>query len=122
MTLEFVLLAPVIILLMLFLLMAGRVVEANGQVGGAARDAARAASTARSSGEASQAAEAAVSSDIHEMQCDDPQIGGFVAGSTAVTVHLQCDLSLSAFGFGSLTITGSAVAPLDPLAARTFGG
>ncbi|HEY2550931.1 MAG TPA: TadE/TadG family type IV pilus assembly protein [Streptosporangiaceae bacterium] len=122
MTVEFVLLAPVIILLMLFLLMAGRVVEANGQVGGAARDAARAASVARSTDEANQAAQEAVSSDIHQMQCGGPQLSGFVAGSAAVTVQLKCDLSLSPFGFGSLTITGSAVAPLDPLAARTFGG
>ena len=41
MTVEFVLLAPLLLGLMLFLVLAGRVVEAHGEADGAARDAAR---------------------------------------------------------------------------------
>ena len=121
MTLEFVLLAPVLIGLMFLLLLAGRVVEAHGQVDGAARDAARAASVARSPGEANQAADAAVSSDINGW-CHNPAVTGFAAGSPAVTIQLHCTLNLSFIGFGSVNLTGTAVAPLDPFVARIDTG
>jgi Flp pilus assembly protein TadG len=120
MTVEFVLLAPLLIVLMLFLVLAGRVVEAHGQVDGAARDAARAASLARSLGQADQDARAAVNADIRGGWCQNVTVSGFAPGSTAVTVSLNCSLDLAYLGVGSVTINGFAVAPLDQFVARTF--
>ena len=118
-TVEFVLLAPLVIVLMLFLVLAGRVVEAHGQVDGAARDAARAASLARSLGAADADARAAVNADINGW-CQDITVDGFTPGSMAVTVSLRCSLDLSYLGVGTVTINGYAVAPLDQFVARTF--
>jgi Flp pilus assembly protein TadG len=120
MTVEFVLLAPLLIVLMLFLVFAGRVVEAHGQVDGAARDAARAASIARSLGQADVDAQAAVSADIHSAQCQAPTVDGYAPGSLAVTITLNCSFDLTFLGFGSITVTGHAVAPLDQFVQRTF--
>jgi Flp pilus assembly protein TadG len=118
-TVEFVLLAPLLIVLMLFLVLAGRVVEAHGQVDGAARDAARAASLARSPQQAVADARAAVDADINGW-CQDVNLNGFTPGSTAVTVSLNCSLDLTFLGVGHVTISGFAVAPLDQFVARTF--
>jgi Flp pilus assembly protein TadG len=118
-TVEFVLLAPLLIVLMLFLVLAGRVIEAHGQVDGAARDAARAASLARSLGEADADAQKAVNADINGW-CQNVTVDGFTPGSTAVTVSLRCSLDLSYLGVGTVTINGYAVAPLDQFVARTF--
>lgn len=116
MTVEFVLLAPLLFLLMLFLVMAGRVVEAHGQVDGAARDAARAASLARTATGAQQAADQAVSSDVNGW-CSAPALQGYAPGSQAIAVTLRCNLNLS---FIAVNVTGSAVAPLDQFVARTY--
>jgi Flp pilus assembly protein TadG len=120
MTVEFVLLAPLLLVLILFLVMAGRVVEAHGQVDGAARDAARAASVARSPGAAQAAADQAVSADVNGW-CSPPVVQGFVPGSQAVTVRLNCTLDLSFITIGQLRVTGYAVAPLDQYVGRTYG-
>lgn len=120
MTVEFVLFAPLLIALMLFLVLAGRVVEAHGQVDGAARDAARAASLAGSPGQAAVDAKAAVNADIRGGWCQNVTVAGFTPGSTAVTVTLNCSLDLTFLDLGHMTITGSAIAPLDQFVARTF--
>lgn len=120
MTVEFVLLAPLLLALVLFLVLAGRVVEAHGQVDGAARDAARAVSLARSPGAAQAAADQAVDADVHG-RCSPPVVLGFAPGSRAVTVRLDCSLDLSFAGFGAVRVTGYAVAPLDSYVARTYG-
>lgn len=119
MTVEFVLLVPLLLVLMLFLAFAGRVVEAHGQVDGAARDAARAASIARSPGQAMAGARAAVDADIHGW-CRGVTVTGFTPGSTAVAVTLHCSLDLTFIDFGHVPISGFAVAPLDQFVARTF--
>jgi TadE-like protein len=119
MTAEFVLLTPLLLALMLFLVLAGRVVEAHGQVDGAARDAARAASLARSPGAAQAAADQAVSADANGW-CSPPVVAGFAPGSQAVTIRLNCHLNLSFISFGSMRVTGYAVAPLDQYVARTY--
>ena len=119
MTVEFVLLGPLLLLLLLFLVLAGRVVEAHGQVDGAARDAARAASLARSAQEAQTAAGQAVSADVNGW-CSPPVLQGYAPGSQAVTVTLRCSLNLSFTGFGTLNVTGYAVAPLDQFVSRTY--
>ncbi len=116
MTVEFVLLAPLLFVLMLFLVLAGRVVEAHDQVDGAARDAARAASLARSAAGAQAAADQAVSADVNGW-CSAPGLAGYAPGSQAVAVTLQCTLNLT---FIKVPVTGYAVAPLDQFAARTY--
>lgn len=119
MTVEFVLLAPLLLGLMLFLVMAGRVVEAHGEADGAARDAARAASVARSLGAAQLAADQAVRTDVRGM-CGRPVVQGYQPGSTAVVVTLRCQLDLSFVGYATLSVNGYAVAPLDQFVARTY--
>lgn len=119
MTVEFVFLGPLVLLLMLFLYLAGRVVEAHDQVDSAARDAARAASLARSAAGAQLAAGQAVSTDVHGW-CATPLIAGYVPGSQAVTVTLHCALNLGVTGIGTVHVSGYAVAPLDQYVARTY--
>jgi Flp pilus assembly protein TadG len=118
MTVEFVILAPLLLAMMLFLVFAGRVVEAHGQVDGAARDAARAASISLSPAAAQAQADQAVSADINGW-CSAPVVTGFAPGSQAVTVTLHCTVPLS-FVTGAVAVTGFAVAPLDQFVARTF--
>jgi hypothetical protein len=118
MTVEFVLMVPLLVALLLFLVLAGRVVEAHGQVDGAARDAARAASIARTPAAAQAAADQAVAGDVS--WCGRPEVQGFVAGSPSLTVSLKCSLDLAFINLGQMQVSGYAVAPLDPFAARTF--
>jgi Flp pilus assembly protein TadG len=118
MTVEFVILLPLLLTLMLFLVFAGRVVEAHGEVDGAARDAARAASIAPSPDVAQAMADQAVSADINGW-CANPVVDHFAPGSQAVTVTLHCTVPLS-FINGAVAVTGYAVAPLDQFVARTF--
>jgi Flp pilus assembly protein TadG len=120
MTVEFVIVVPVLLVLMLFLVMAGRVEEARGQADGAARDAARAASIALDPGDAQTWAEQAITDDGgSNVSCAQPTVDGFAPNSLAVTVTVQCTVDLG-LGFGSWTVTGHAVSPLDPYVARTY--
>lgn len=126
MTVEFVIVAPVLIVLMLFLVMAGRVVAARGQADGTARDAARAASIALNPGTAQELARGAITTDDESnggnvtCQLADGGVQGFVPDSPAVSVTVRCTVPLG-FPFGTWTLTGYAVAPLDPFNARTYG-
>ena len=125
MTVEFVVLAPLLLILLLFLVLAGRVVEAHGAVDGAARDAARAASIARTSQGAQDdlprvfADWQAVAADVHGW-CTAPLVQGFAPGSPSVSVTLSCGLNLGFIDLGTVAINGYAVAPLDPFMARTY--
>lgn len=129
MTVEFVIVAPVLIVLMLFLVMAGRVVEARGQADGTARDAARAASIALNPVTAQQLAQQAVNADDQSnggnVKCLLVNgVQGFAPGSAAVSVTVQCSLDLGSVlgsAFGTWQVKGYAVAPLDPFNARTYG-
>jgi hypothetical protein len=64
-------------------------------------------------------ARAAVNADVHGW-CPGVTVNGFVQGSTAVTVTLNCSLDLTVLAFGHVAINGFAVAPLDQFVARTF--
>lgn len=119
MTVELVLLAPLLLVLLLFLVLAGRVVEAHDQVDGAARDAARAASLARTPAAAQQAADQAVAGDVNGW-CPAPLLQGYTAGSQAVVVTLQCHLNLGFIGAAAISVTGHAIAPLDPFVSRNY--
>ncbi|HEV2377331.1 MAG TPA: TadE/TadG family type IV pilus assembly protein [Streptosporangiaceae bacterium] len=136
-TVELVVLTPALALLLLLLAGGARVVEVQGHIDAAARDAARAASIGRSAGEASQFAQQAADNDLGTSSWCEPhsvnaQVSGFVptgpppgpgAPETDVTVTVTCTVNMSPFaaiGFGpTMQFTGQAVAPLDPFVCRT---
>lgn len=117
MAVETVLLAPVFVIFLLFLVGAGRVVEAQGEVNGAARDAARAASVQRTFAEAQaaarEAAEAALGNDCEpRVELDDAR---WEEGGAAVA-NVTCELDLAFLGFGATReMTGTSVVPLERL-------
>jgi Flp pilus assembly protein TadG len=127
MAVEFALLAPAFIVLVLLLVVGGRIVEAQGQVDGAARDAARAASVQVYGNQVQSAVQSAASSDLsppagHNM-CPGGMIGSWTGGSAAgaVSVTVRCTINLSFFpGLGTLTMTGHASAPLDSFSQRDW--
>jgi Flp pilus assembly protein TadG len=127
---ELVVLAPGLALLLLLIAAGARVVEVQGHIDGAARDAARAASVARSYTQAVQAARQAAQADLGPASlCAPRTVGIQVAGyravpltGGAVTVTVTCAVNMSPFtalGFGlTKRFTGQAVAPLDPFMCR----
>jgi Flp pilus assembly protein TadG len=134
MSVELVVLAPGLILLLLLVGAGGRVVEAQGHVDGAARDAARAASLGRSAGQAEAFALQAADADLGSSSwCAQGSvtatITGFPPGGQAVAVGdnvtavVHCNVNTSPFtllGFNPTTpFTAQAVAPLDPFMCRT---
>ncbi|MDF5751263.1 TadE/TadG family type IV pilus assembly protein [Spongiactinospora sp. TRM90649] len=124
MSAETVLLAPVLLLFLLFLVGAGRLVEAQGEVNGAARDAARAASVQRTEDAAQTAADDAVKAAL-EGQCDNPaaeldidaerpEEGSEETYGGRISAEVTCDLDLSFLGWSAgKTITGTSVVPLE---------
>jgi Flp pilus assembly protein TadG len=124
MTLEFALLAPAFILLVLLLVVGGRIIEAQSQVDGAARDAARAASVQVNRSYVQPAIAQAAQADLnpagHNMcpgGLSETWAGGSAAGE--VTVEVQCTINLSFFpGLGTIRMTGHALAPLDTYVER----
>jgi Flp pilus assembly protein TadG len=124
MSVEFALLAPAFIVLMLLLVLGGRVVEAQGQVDGAARDAARAASVQSDSDSVPAAIQNAADGDLYtsgHTVCKQAPQGKWTAGNDAVSVTIQCTVNVSFFpGLHSVTMTGHAVAPLDTYVERNW--
>jgi Flp pilus assembly protein TadG len=133
MSVELVVLAPALALLLLLLAAGGRVVEVQGHIDGAARDAARAASLARSSVQAAQLARQAAVADLGSTSWCTPssiavQVSGYPAagplpgGGADVAVTVSCAVNMSPFsalGFTArMRFTGQAVAPLDPFMCR----
>jgi Flp pilus assembly protein TadG len=118
MAVEAVLLAPVMLIFLLFIVGAARIVEARGEVDGAARDAARAASIQRDFGAAGSAAVQTAK----ELDCAGGGPSVSLSGSDwieggSVRVTIGCDVDLSAvsgFGFApTLHMTGTSVVPLE---------
>jgi Flp pilus assembly protein TadG len=119
---ELAVLTPVLVLLLLFVVAVGRVVQAHQEVGAAAADAARAASIASSSPAAHQAAGAAAAEDLAGagLTCATLQTvvdtRDFWPGGT-VRVEVRCTASLQGLSLlrlpGAATIDASAVAPVD---------
>jgi Flp pilus assembly protein TadG len=138
MSVELAVIAPGLILLLLLVAAGGRVVEVQGHIDGAARDAARAASLAQSPAQASQLAQQAALADLGSTSsiswCTggsvQAQVAGFPGGAvpegTDVTVTVQCSVDMSPFrllGFGqTMQFTGSAIAPLDTFTCRDAQG
>ena len=130
---ELAVLAPGLVLLLLLVAAGARVVEVQGHIDGAARDAARAASIARSYGQAVASARRAARADLGATSLCAPgtvavRVAGYPAvpvvttagGTVTVTVTCQVDMSpFKALGFGvTKGFTGQAVAPLDPFMCR----
>lgn len=98
-TTELVLVTPLLIVLLLFVALAGRLALVRGDIEGAARDAARAASIARSAGDAASAAQAAAEANLDRSgtPCGrlevTPDVSDFRAGGT-VAVDVTCHLPL----------------------------
>jgi Flp pilus assembly protein TadG len=113
MSVETVLLAPVFLIFLMFLAGAGRIVEAQGELNGAARDAARAASVQRTFEDAEAAARAAVrAGDGCEPDVD--LTGSRFEEGGSVTATVTCDLDLGFLGFGAVKrMTGTSVVPLE---------
>ncbi|WP_063813371.1 TadE/TadG family type IV pilus assembly protein [Herbidospora daliensis] len=114
MSVETVMLAPVLLLFLLFLVGAGRVVEAQGEVNGAARDAARAASVQRDRSAAEEAATSAATDALADCPPEVSMAGTDWQEGGAVEVTVTCTLDLDFLGFGAaVTITGDSVVPLE---------
>jgi Flp pilus assembly protein TadG len=121
-TVELVLVTPLLILLLLFVVALGRLATSRIDVNGAAAQAARAASIARDPTDATAAAEqtatAALSSD--NVTCANvavsTNIGDFVAGGT-VSVTITCHVDLADLAGlrlpASTAVTASAVSSID---------
>jgi Flp pilus assembly protein TadG len=116
MSVETVMLAPIFLLFLMFLVGAGRLVESQGEVNGAARDAARAASVQRTLPAAEAAARESTESAL-DGQCAAPDVS--LAGTTweeggQVRAEVTCELDLDFLGFGaSKHMTGTSVVPLE---------
>lgn len=125
-TVELVLLAPVVFALLLFTVGLGRIEDADGVVTGAARDAARAASQAASAASAVSAARAAATGDLADGPCRDVTVSvdtsGFTAGGL-VRVRVACTAGLSDLALSGLpghkTLTATASAPIETYRAVT---
>ena len=130
---ELVVLAPALALLLLLLGAGARVVEVQGHIDGAARDAARAATLGRSQLAADQLARQAAVADLGAtswcaQRSITVQVGGYPAagplpaGGGDLTAVVSCEVNMSPFtslGFtAQRRFTGQAVAPLDPFMCR----
>lgn len=129
-TLELVVLAPALLALVLLVVAAGRVAAAQGQVDGAARDAARAASLERSASSAQAAARdtAAASLTAQHVRCGSMTVrvaGSFAAAPgtpAAVQVIVGCTLPLGDIGLpglpGAKSLTADYTTVLDTYRGR----
>jgi Flp pilus assembly protein TadG len=132
MSVELVVIAPALVLMLLLIGAGGRWVESHGALGGAARDAARAASVGRTPEDADSLAQQAAQADLATSGwCDGGTVSvgvnGFpatatIAQGTDVTVTVSCNVNMAPFtllGFQAATpVTARAVAPLDPFMCR----
>lgn len=121
-SLELALVAPVLVVSMLFVVFVGRVAEARADVDRAARDAARAASMARTAHTARDSGEVAASDTLADagvacraMQVD-VDVAEFVPGG-AVRATVTCTLSIDDLSLlrlpGSRTVTATFAEPVD---------
>jgi Flp pilus assembly protein TadG len=124
---ELVLLTPVFILLLFFVVTAGRLAVSRNQIDGAARDAAREASTWRSATDASNHGVLQGLSDLQggHSSCRNPQVtidtsglrpGGEVVAAVSCTIALG-DISGLRVG-PSRTMQARAVAVVDTFRSR----
>jgi TadE-like protein len=131
-TVELVLLAPVLLLLLGAVVLAGRVALAGGAVEQGAAAGARAASLARDPAAATTAARGAVQAALAQqgLQCaavtvtvDTTGFGVPLGRPATVAVRVQCQLRLADLSLpgvpGSRTLAAVTSSPLDPYRGRT---
>jgi hypothetical protein len=120
---EVVLMAPLIVMLILFIVALGVMVNVRSQVEGAARDAARAGSLQGSGADAANQARSAADADLGT-QCQGSATVTSAYGPPAAAggggyykVTVACTVDMSGFGmFGAhQTFTQTFAAPIDPL-------
>lgn len=128
--LELVILAPVVFLLLAFVVAAGRTSIAQGSVAAAARDAARQASISLTAGAAQTAALSSAMTALGQdgLDCrpvvtvDTAGFGIPVGQPATVSATVTCTVSLSDLlvpGLpGSRTLTATFASPLDPFRER----
>lgn len=132
-TVELAVLAPGLVLLLLLVAAAGRLVEAQSCLDGAARDAARAATLGRSGAQADALARQAALVDlgastwcaggsVRTRVSGFPQPGPSAVSGGVVSATVSCEVGMSPFtalGFATrMPLTGRAAAPLDPFVCR----
>lgn len=126
MSVEVVLMVPILVMFLLLALAGGRYVSVRADIESAARDAARAASFERSESAARSAAASAVAdSDVNDSfsSCRIADVSGHFAAGGVVEVSVRCRVSNS--GLGMIGLTGqrefeaSSSAPFDEY--RRFG-
>jgi Flp pilus assembly protein TadG len=121
-TVELVLLAPVLLALLGLIVGLGRIADAGGLVSGAARDGARAASLAGTPAAAAAAARTAAAADLIDagLACPDSDVatatatfapGGLVRVTVRCTVRLS-DLAVPGFP-GARTLRATSAAPIE---------
>jgi hypothetical protein len=124
---ELVLITPVLILLLFFVVAAGRLAVTRNQIDGAARDAAREASTWRSGAAASSHGVAQGLSDLQSgrSSCSNPEVSidtSQLRPGGEVVAHVMCTVRLSditGLHLGpSRTLEAKAVAVVDTFRSR----
>ncbi|GAA2031270.1 TadE/TadG family type IV pilus assembly protein [Pseudokineococcus marinus] len=118
MSVEVVVVAPLLLLLVVLVLAMGRVALLQGDVDAAARDAARAASVERTPGAAAAAAQAALDAVASpDQECAPAALGGTFAPGGQVEVTVSCTVpmrTLTGLGLGpSITLDATGAAPLE---------
>jgi len=112
---EVVLLAPVLVLLIMFAVVGGTAASVRIEADRAAGDAARAASLQRTEGAALAAAQAAAEATLSE-RCEGPAVSidaDLTPGGT-VTVTITCTVDTTGMpSFGTRTITATGQSPVD---------
>jgi Flp pilus assembly protein TadG len=132
--LELVILAPVVLLLISFVIAAGRTSIAQGSVQAAARDAARQASIARTLGAAIAAAQASAQAELAQegLDCSPAPLvrvraatafaPGKIGQPATVSATVICHVPLSDLLLpgvpGSKILTANFTSPLDPYRGR----
>ena len=120
MSVEMVVLGPILLMVVLVAVAGGRYVSAEGMTQAAARDAARAASMERSAPAARAAAnEALASAQTASGDCTATTFTGDFGRGGSVTAQVSCQVRLSDLGLvflpGTTTISAQATAPVDTL-------
>ena len=122
---ELVLVAPLLIVLLLFVVGLGRIAHTRGQIDGAAAEAARSASLQRTPSAAQQAGQDAARAQLGDRSCRSLDIAidaSRLRPGGDVTASVRCVASLAGLGLagfpGSRTFTASAIAPIETYRSR----
>ncbi len=130
-TLELVILAPALIVMLLVVIAAGRIAQAHQAVEAAAHDAARQASIARdpTTARANATASAQDALSREGLTCR-PHVSVDVSGfarplgtPAAVTAHITCTVELADVaiaGVSAVTVSARATSPIDPFRGRAL--